>query len=91
MNINLHGLHLKANKLAYAQACEKNGVKNPQRHIIFNEYVEIFARLIVEECANICKEHGDSAEFSYISTKAVVAKKTAHGCAELMQRKLQDK
>lgn len=53
MNLNLHALHLKANKLAYARACEKNGVQSPQQHTIFNEYVEIFAELIVTECASI--------------------------------------
>lgn len=50
-----------------------------------------FAELLIAECMQICRERGDSAEFSYPPAKATVAKKTAYGCAELMQRKLQDK
>lgn len=87
MNANLHKLHLKANELAFAKACEKNGVKHPQQHTIFNEYVEIFAGLIVEECASICVDRATSAEFSYTPAKATVAKRTAVGCAVIIKEK----
>ena len=50
MNSNLHKLHLRANELAFEQACRKNGVKNPQQHTIFNEYVEIFGELVIRAC-----------------------------------------
>jgi len=46
-----------------------------------------FFEMIVDDCAMICEEHGKSAEYSYTPAKALVAKKTAFGCAELMKRK----
>lgn len=85
MNDYLLYIHLKANKLAREQACEKGGTLH-----LLNEYVEIFANLIIDECIAICKERGDSAAYSYTPSKAAVAKKMAYGCAELIKRTLQE-
>lgn len=56
MNKNLHKLHLRAAELAFEQACVRHGVRFPQQHVVFNEYVEIFAYLIIFECARISDE-----------------------------------
>lgn len=46
-----------------------------------------FAKLLLNECIKICNERGNSAEFSYTPSKAVVAKRTAEGCAKVIEGK----
>ena len=46
-----------------------------------------YAELIVAECAKVCRDHGASAEHSYTLAKATVARRTAEGCATLIERK----
>lgn len=50
------------------------------------EDIENFAKLLIEDCVNICQQHGNSAVYSYTPSKAIVAKNTAHGCATLIKR-----
>ena len=47
--------------------------------------LERFARFIAIECMLICEDRAHSAEFSYTPVKALVAKRTALGCAELIK------
>ena len=47
--------------------------------------LERFAKIIATECMLICEDRGHSAEFSYTPAKALVAKRTALGCAELIR------
>ena len=47
--------------------------------------LERFAKMIATECMLICEERAHSAEFSYTPAKALVAKRTALGCAELIR------
>lgn len=47
--------------------------------------LERFAKIIATECMLICEDRGHSAEFSCTPAKALVAKRTALGCAELIR------
>ena len=47
--------------------------------------LERFAKMIATECMLICEDRAHSAEFSYTPAKALVAKRTALGCAELIK------
>lgn len=51
--------------------------------------LERFAKMIATECMLICEERGNSAEFSYTPVKALVAKRTAEGCATIIKRKFE--
>ena len=55
MNEQLHQIYLKANELARETAKKKNKVNNPQQHTIYNEFVPLFAELIVNECLAMCR------------------------------------
>lgn len=48
--------------------------------------LERFVELVAIECIRICEEHGHSAEFSYTPARALLVKKSALGCAELIER-----
>jgi len=50
MNERLHQIWLRANELAREAAKKKNKVNNPQQHTIYNEFVGIYAELIIKEC-----------------------------------------
>ena len=47
--------------------------------------LERFAKMIATECMLICEDRAHSAEFSYTPAKALVAKRTALGCVELIR------
>ena len=51
MNERLHQLMRQAQSEAYANACVKNKTQRPQNNTIWNEFPEVFAELIVRECA----------------------------------------
>jgi hypothetical protein len=51
--------------------------------------LERFAKMIAAECVSICNERAESAEFSYTPAKAVVARRTAEGCATIIKRKFE--
>lgn len=43
------------------------------------------AELIVKECVHISRDYGSSAKYSYTPSKAIVAERTAEGCATLIE------
>lgn len=47
--------------------------------------LEKFVKLMAYECARICSDRALSADFSYTPAKALVAKRTATGCATLIK------
>lgn len=49
-----------------------------------------FTDLIIAECVRICNERADSADGSYTPSKALVARKTAKGCAILIEQSLKE-
>ena len=51
MNERLHQLMRQAQSEAYANACVKNKTQRPQNNTVWNEFPEVFAELIVRECA----------------------------------------
>ena len=44
-----------------------------------------FTKLVADECIRICNDRAASAEFSYTPAKALVARRTAEGCAKLIE------
>jgi hypothetical protein len=51
MNERIRELYRQANEQARQQACEKNNTNRPQNNTVWNEFVPLFAQLIVQECA----------------------------------------
>ena len=47
--------------------------------------LERFVKMIANECVSICNERAESAEFSYTPAKALVARRTATGCATIIK------
>ena len=58
MNDNLHRVRLKAQALAHELACERNGVKSPQQHTIYNEFVKVYADMLLRECMALAQQVG---------------------------------
>jgi hypothetical protein len=50
MNTRLHQLCRQALEQARVNACAKNKTDRPQNNTVWNEFPEVFAELIVEEC-----------------------------------------
>lgn len=53
MNERIQELYRQAHEQAHQQACEKNKTLRPQNNTVWNEFVPLFAELIVEECAQV--------------------------------------
>ena len=53
MNERLHQLMRQAQSEAYAKASAKNKTNSPQNNTVWNEFPEVFAELIVRECADV--------------------------------------
>lgn len=52
MNNRIKALYQQASEQARKQACEKNKTSQPQLNTIWNEFVPLFAELIIKECAD---------------------------------------
>jgi hypothetical protein len=52
MNERIRELYRQANEQAHQQACEKSKTNRPQNNTVWNEFVPLFAELIVRECGN---------------------------------------
>lgn len=52
MNERIRELYRQANEQARQQACEKNKTLRPQNNTVWNEFVPLFAELLIRECAN---------------------------------------
>lgn len=50
MNERIKELYRQANEQAHQQACEKSKTNRPQNNTVWNEFVPLFAELIVAEC-----------------------------------------
>ena len=50
MNERIQELYRQANEQARQQACEKSKTLRPQNNTVWNEFVPLFAELIVREC-----------------------------------------
>ena len=48
-------------------------------------YRDKFAELIAAECARICKEHGETYEYSLTPAKARIASNASNYCAKLIK------
>ena len=53
MNERLHQLCRQALEQARINACAKNKTDRPQNNTVWNEFPEVFAELIVRECAGV--------------------------------------
>jgi hypothetical protein len=51
MNERIREIYRRANEQAHQQACEKSKTNRPQNNTVWNEFVPLFAELIVRECA----------------------------------------
>jgi hypothetical protein len=69
MNERLYQLMRQAQSVAYAKASAKKKTNSPQNNTVWNEFPEVFAELIVQECASVieknhpefdCKESADN-------------------------------
>lgn len=78
-------LYKKALAFAYEQI--GNGADDISVHMRNAVTAGKYCELIIAECAKICRDHGASAEHSYTLAKATVARRTAEGCATLIERK----
>jgi hypothetical protein len=58
MNERIRELYRQANEQAHQQACEKNKTLRPQNNTVWNEFVPLFAELIMEECMFAVENHG---------------------------------
>lgn len=52
MNERIRELYRRANEQVHQQACEKSKTNRPQNNTVWNEFVPLFAELIVKECAD---------------------------------------
>ena len=53
MNERLYQLMRQAQSVAYAKASAKKKTNSPQNNTVWNEFPEVFAELIVRECAEV--------------------------------------
>jgi hypothetical protein len=56
MNHNLHQVCLQAQARARELACERNGVENPQQHTVYNEFVQVYADMLLRECMALAQQ-----------------------------------
>lgn len=63
MNERLHQLMRQAQSKAYANACAKKKTQSPQNNTVWNEFPEVFAELIVKECAHLVGGYVKEDEF----------------------------
>ena len=61
MNERIRELYRQANEQAHQQACEKNKTLRPQNNTVWNEFVPLFAELIVQECVRIVAKRKEQA------------------------------
>jgi len=45
-----------------------------------------FAQLLIEECARICEDNGNSYQYSFTPSKARLAESTSIHCGELIKK-----
>jgi CRISPR/Cas system-associated endoribonuclease Cas2 len=60
MNERIRELYRQANEQARQQACEKNKTNRPQNNTVWNEFVPLFAEMIIKECAKVIDELEDA-------------------------------
>lgn len=65
MNERLRELYRRASEQARVQACEKNKTARPQNNTVWNEFVPLFAELIVRECMVVAASQRDPANLNY--------------------------
>jgi len=53
MNERIRELYRQANEQAHQQACEKSKTNRPQNNTVWNEFVPLFAELIMKETLRI--------------------------------------
>jgi hypothetical protein len=58
MNERIRELYRQANEQAHQQACEKSKTNRPQNNTVWNEFVPLFAELIVKECCQKLEDDG---------------------------------
>ena len=56
MNERIRELYRQANEQAHQQACEKSKTNRPQNNTVWNEFVPLFAELIVREYETLLPE-----------------------------------
>jgi hypothetical protein len=61
MNERIRELYRQAHEQAHRQACEKNKTLRPQNNTVWNEFVPLFAELIVRECVSIVAKRKEQA------------------------------
>jgi hypothetical protein len=71
----------KAQELSYKEY--EKGLTGHSREDLFNQ---IFAELIVRECANICEIEGESYKYSFTPAKARLAESTTKHCATMINK-----
>lgn len=71
MNERIKELYRQANEQAIQNACIKNNTLRPQNNTVWNEFVPLFAEMIVKECMNICKQHPSRYPYNNWNADAV--------------------
>ncbi len=69
MNERIKELYRQANEQAHQQACEKSKTNRPQNNTVWNEFVPLFAELIVRECARVAIEKQTENDINNIVSK----------------------
>ena len=59
MNERIKDLYRQANEQARQNACTKNNTLRPQNNTVWNEFVPLFAELIVRECSQFVEDKFD--------------------------------
>lgn len=57
MNERIKEIYIQADEQARQNACTKNNTLRPQNNTVWNEFVPLFAELIIRECAEIARHN----------------------------------
>jgi len=69
-----------------AGATDEHGHQAGPVYSFTEQELDDFAKLIVQECVNICEVNGDTYQYSYTPAKARLANSTSKYCGMLIKK-----